>query len=249
MGITSLMMPWMSMTGRCCLEKRRRGRGCWLRGRVTHGARSVSHKAACLVEEVRVKKWKQLAAEGTVLTCAPPSVVCTECTSRKHMCFLPELEKEWVMMKSASKRKQEEDDKLRALGSKESGGATVEGAEEVPKKRSRMQELWAREKSVLQVREKKKGQGKIVEALEYIGKGLPALVQVVNDLNRHLATITNYVDQYEWNLEDRESKEDEDEESKEDWGSGDDEVAHGSGSSKKIKIKMKTIFYSYLRLH
>jgi len=27
----------------------------------------VSRKAACLVEEVQVKKWKQLAVEGTVL--------------------------------------------------------------------------------------------------------------------------------------------------------------------------------------
>ena len=63
----------------------------------------VSHKTACLVEEARVKKWKQLAAEGMVLTCVPPSVVCTECTSRKHMCFLPELEKEWAMTKSVSK--------------------------------------------------------------------------------------------------------------------------------------------------
>jgi len=162
---------------------------------------------------------------------------------------LPELEKERAIMKSTLKQKWEEDNELWASGSKESGEAMVEGAEEAPKKRSRMQEPWAREKSVLQVREKKEGQGKIVEALEYIGKGLPALVQVVNDLNRHLATITNYVDQYEWNLEDRESKEDEDEESKEDWDSGDDEMAHGSGSSKKIKIKMKTIFYSYLRLH
>ena len=167
-----------------------------MRGRVTHGARSVSHKAACLVEEVRVKKWKQLAAEGMVLTHAPPSVVCTECASRKHMCFLPELEKERAMTKSASKWKQEEDDKPRLLGSKELGGAAVEGAEEVPKKRSRTQELWAREKSVLQVGEKKEGQGKIVEALEYIRKGV-ALVWVIEDSNRHLAAIADYVGQRE----------------------------------------------------
>src|SRR6266508_40674 len=51
----------------------------------------VSRKATCLVEEVWVKKWKQLAAEGTVLMRTPPSVVCTQCTSRKYMCFLPEL--------------------------------------------------------------------------------------------------------------------------------------------------------------
>ena len=101
------------------------------------------------------------------------------------------------------------------MGSKELGGATVEGAEEAPKKRSRMQELWAREKSVPQVREKKEGQGEIVEALEYIRKGLAALVWVVNNLNRHLVTIANYVDQREWDLEDGESKEKEDEESKE----------------------------------
>ncbi len=63
----------------------------------------VFRKAACLVEEVQVKKWKQLAAEGTVLTHTPPSVVCIECASRKHMCFLPELEKEQVMTKSALK--------------------------------------------------------------------------------------------------------------------------------------------------
>jgi len=63
----------------------------------------MSRKATCLVEEAQVKKWKQLAAEGMVLTRAPPGVVCTKCTSRKHTCFLPELEKEWVMMKSASK--------------------------------------------------------------------------------------------------------------------------------------------------
>ena len=131
----------------------------------------MSCRAACLVEEAQVKKWKQLAVEGMVLMCVPPGVVCTQCASRKHMCFLPELEKEWVMMKSVSKWKREEDDKPWASGSKELGGAIVEGAEEVPKKRSRMQELWVREKSVLWVREKKEGQGKIVEALEYIGKG------------------------------------------------------------------------------
>ncbi len=63
----------------------------------------MSHKATCLVEEARVKKWKQLAAEGMVLTHTPPSVVCTECASRKHTCFLPELEKEQAITKSASK--------------------------------------------------------------------------------------------------------------------------------------------------
>src|SRR6266545_2317997 len=107
----------------------------------------VSCKATCLVEEVWVKKWKQLAMEGMVLTCAPPGVVCTECASRKHTCFLPELEKEQAMTKSTSKWKREEDDEPRASGSKESGGATVEGAEEAPKKRSRMQELQVSEKS------------------------------------------------------------------------------------------------------
>jgi len=80
------------------------------------------------------------------------------------------------------------------LGSKESDGAIVEGAEEAPKKKSRMQELRVREKSVPRIREKKEGQGKIVEALEYIRKGLAALMQVVNDSNRHLATIANYMD-------------------------------------------------------
>src|SRR6266511_2705534 len=100
----------------------------------------VSCKTICLVEEAQVKKWKQLAVEGMVLMCVPPSVVCTECMSRKHMCFLPELEKEWAMMKSVSKWKREEDDEPQALGSKESGGAAVEGAEEASKKRSRMQE-------------------------------------------------------------------------------------------------------------
>ena len=103
---------------------------------------------------------------------------------------------------------------------------------------------------MLQVREKKEGQGKIVEALEYIRKGLVALVQVIEDSNRHLAAIADYVGQRKWDLEDRESEEDkeEDKKSKEEC-SGDDEVARRSGSSKKIKIKMKTIFYSYLRLH
>src|SRR6266540_1073303 len=43
----------------------------------------MSCKATCLVEEVWVKKWKQLAAEGTVLMCVPPGVVCTGCASRK----------------------------------------------------------------------------------------------------------------------------------------------------------------------
>ena len=33
-----------------------------------------------------MKKWKQLAVEGTVLMRTPPGVVCTECASRKHMC-------------------------------------------------------------------------------------------------------------------------------------------------------------------
>ena len=101
----------------------------------------------------------------------------------------------------------------------------VEGAEEAPKKRSRMQELRAREKSVLRVREKKEGQGELVEALEYIGKGLPALVWVINDSNRHFATIADYVDQREWDLEDGESEEE--------WGSGDNEVARRSDSGKK----------------
>jgi len=127
----------------------------------------------------------------------PPGVVCTECVSRKHICFLPELEKEWAMTKSASKQKREEDDEPWVLGSKESGGAMVEGADEAPKQKSRTQEPQVREKSVPWVRGKKEGQGKIVEALEYIGEGLVALVWVVNDLNRHLATITDYVDQCE----------------------------------------------------
>ena len=108
----------------------------------------------------------------------------------------------------------------------------VEGTEEVPKKRSRMQEPWAREKSMPQVREKKEGQGKIVEALEYIRKRLVALVQIIEDSDRHLAAIADYVGQREWDLEDRESEEEEDEESKEEC-SGDDEVAHRSGSGKK----------------
>src|SRR6266508_2996847 len=47
----------------------------------------VSRKTACLVDEARVKKWKQLVAEGTVLTRAPPGVVCSECASKKHKCF------------------------------------------------------------------------------------------------------------------------------------------------------------------
>ena len=63
----------------------------------------VSCKATCLVEEAWVKKWKQLAAEGTVLMCVPPGVVCTECASRKYTCFLPELEKERAMTKSTLK--------------------------------------------------------------------------------------------------------------------------------------------------
>src|SRR6266540_4737898 len=194
----------------------------------------MSHKTTCLVEEAWVKKWKQLAVEGTMLMRMQPSVVCTKCASRKHTCFLPELEKEQAMTKSASKQKREEDDKLWASGSKESGGAMVEGAEEVPKKRSRTQELRVREKSMLQVREKKEGQGEIVEALEYIGKGLVALVQVVDDSNRHLAAIANYVGQREWDSEDGESKEEdkEDKESEEEC-SGDNEVACGSGSGKK----------------
>ncbi len=190
----------------------------------------MSRKATCLVEEVRVKKWKQPAVEGTVLTCMPPGVVCTECASRKHTCFLPELEKERAMTKSASKQKREEDNELQPSGSKELGGAMVEGAEEVPKKRNRMQEPQAREKSVPQVREKKEGQGKIVEALEYIRKGLVALVRVVKDSNRHLAAIADYVGQCEWDSEDGESEEDE--ESMEEC-SGDNEVARRLGSGKK----------------
>jgi len=83
------------------------------------------------------------------------------------------------------------------------------------------------------VGEKKEGQGKIVEVLEYIGKGLVALVQVVNNSNRHLAAITDYVGQRKWDLEDGESEEEEDKESEEEWGSGDDEVACRSGSGKK----------------
>ena len=81
--------------------------------------------------------------------------------------------------------------------------------------------------------EKKEGQGEIVEVLEYIGKGLPALVWVVDDSNRHLAAMADYVGQREWDSEDGESEEDEDEESEEEWGSGDDEVACGLGSGKK----------------
>ena len=65
-----------------------------------------------------------------------------------------------------------------------------------------------------------------MEALEYIGKGLAALVWVINDLNRHLATITNYMDWHKWDSEDGESEEEEE-------CSGDDEVAHGLDSSKK----------------
>ena len=49
---------------------------------------------------------------------------------------------------------------------------------------------------MLQIGEKKEGQGEIVEALEYIGKGLPALVQVIDDSNRHLAAIADYVGQH-----------------------------------------------------
>ncbi len=108
----------------------------------------------------------------------------------------------------------------------------VEGAEKAPKKRSRMQEPQVREKSVPWVREKKEGQCKIVEALKYIRKGLVALVQVIDDSNRHLAAIADYVGWCEWDLEDRESEEEEDEESEEE-SSGDDEVARGSGSGKK----------------
>src|SRR6266545_488759 len=44
-------------------------------------------------------KWKKLVVEGTVLTRAPPSVVCSECASKKHKCFLPELERERATMK------------------------------------------------------------------------------------------------------------------------------------------------------
>ena len=72
-----------------------------------------------------------------------------------------------------------------------------------------------------------------MEALEYIGNGLVALVQIIDDSNRHLAAIADYVGQCKWDLEDGESEEEEDEESEEEWGSGDDEVARGSGSSKK----------------
>ncbi len=108
----------------------------------------------------------------------------------------------------------------------------VEGAEEVLKKRSSTQEQQARKKLMLQVGEKKEGQGKIVEALEYIRKGLVALVRVDNDSNRHLVAIADYVGQHEWDSEDWESEEEEDEESKEEC-SGDDEVVHGSGSGKK----------------
>ena len=74
-----------------------------------------------------------------------------------------------------------------------------------------------------------------MEALEYIGKGLVTLVRVVEDLNRHLAAIADYVGQHEWDSEDGESEEeeeDEDEESEEEC-SGDEEVARGSGSGKK----------------
>ena len=83
------------------------------------------------------------------------------------------------------------------------------------------------------VGEKKEGQGKIVEVLEYIGKGLVALVQVVNNSNRHLAAIADHVGWREWDSEDGESDEEEEEESEEEWGSGDDEVAHRLGSGKK----------------
>ena len=81
---------------------------------------------------------------------------------------------------------------------------------------------------------KTSGQGEIVEALEYIGKGLVTLVWVVEDSNRHLAAITDYVGQCEWDSEDRESEEEEEEEEEsEEECSGDEEVARGSGSGKK----------------
>src|SRR6266545_2223347 len=117
MGILCLRMPWTATTGdqRC--------RGC------------VSRKTACLVDEARVKKWKQLVAEGTVLTRVPPGVVCSKCASKKHKCFLPELERERATMKPAVKQKREEEDEPRASGSKEATGAAGEGAEEAPKKK------------------------------------------------------------------------------------------------------------------
>src|SRR6266508_3926549 len=125
----------------------------------------VSRKTACLVDEARVKKWKQLVAEGTVLTRAPPGVVCSECASKKHKCFLPELERERATMKPAVKRKREEEDEPRASGSKEATGAAGEGAEEAPKKKVKTQEPRV-------VEEKNGGQDEVVVALEFIGKGL-----------------------------------------------------------------------------
>src|SRR6266511_249422 len=105
----------------------------------------------------------------------------------------------------------------------------VEGAEEASKKRSRMQELQVRERNPCCGLERRR-KGKIVQALEYIGKGLAALVQIVEDSNRHLAAITDYVGQCKWDLEDRESKEEDEDEESEEECSGDEEVARGLGS-------------------
>ncbi len=181
----------------------------------------VSRKTACLVDEARVKKWKQLVAEGTVLTRAPPGVVCSECASKKHKCFLPELERERATMKPAVKRKREEEDEPRASGSKEATGAAGEGAEEAPKKKVKTQEPRV-------VEEKNGGQDEVVVALEFIGKGLAALVRAVNESNWHLEAIADHAERSRWDLwEDDESEG----EGSAEWDSGDEQVARGSGNN------------------
>src|SRR6266496_1623281 len=124
-------------------------------------------------------------------------------------------------MKPAVKRKREEEDEPRASGSKEATGAAGEGAEEAPKKKVKTQEPRV-------VEEKNGGQDEVVVALEFIGKGLAALVQAVNESNWHLEAIADHAEQSRWDLwEDDESEG----EGSAEWDSGDEQVARGSGNN------------------
>ena len=188
--------------------------------------------SCCWVDPVRVKKWKETVARGVTHGRTPAGVACKECSSRKQRCFLPELSKEPAAMKPSSKRRREEEqagedreDGLRALGSRARAGGAVEGGDEAPKKKQRVEVVIPPrpKKDALWAVQKEEPEPDYLLALVNINNSVASLARAVTASNIHPATIARYVEVMAGVGSDSDKSGDESEELL----SGDEEVSRG----------------------
>ena len=156
------------------------------------------------MDPTRIKKWKETVACGVTHGCTPAGVACKECSGRKQRCFLPELLKEQVVMKPASKRKRDKEEQVRedredeprASESGAKAGGMVEGGNEAPKKKQRVEVVIPPQpkKDAPWAAQKEEPEPDYLLALVNIDNSMASLARAITDSNIHLATIARYME-------------------------------------------------------